>query len=463
MTPDAPLATLSFFGAAGTVTGSRFLVQSSRARVLVDAGLFQGERDWRRRNWEPPYVDPHSVDAIVLTHAHLDHCGYLPVLVRHGYRGPIWCTEGTARLAEIVLLDAAYLQEQEAEYGRVHGYSKHKDPEPLFDQDDARRTVALFRTVAYDHPQPIATGVSITLRPAGHILGSAFVELEVDETRVLFTGDLGREGHPFFLPPPPPHDTDVAVVESTYGDREHHELDDDVLAAAITRTAARGGTCLLPAFSVDRTPMVVHTLNRLRAEGRIPSDVKVYVDSPMALRAWKVYQDAFEAGDAHTRSDLEPGVLDWDRQVVPVMDPLESTRLNEPDMPSVIVSASGMATGGRVLHHLKSQLPHSRNTVILTGFQVPGTRGQALADGASEVKIHGRYVPVRAEIVALEGFSAHADSGQMVNWLSTMAEPQVVYVVHGEPAASAALADRIRDQLDWTAVAPRFGEKVSLG
>jgi metallo-beta-lactamase family protein len=463
MSQDPSSASLSFFGAAGTVTGSRFVIRSERARVLVDSGLFQGERDWRRRNWEPPYVDPALVDAVVLTHAHLDHCGYLPVLVRHGYSGPIWCTEGTARLAEIVLADAGHLQEQEAELSRRYGYSKHENPEPLFTQEDALRTARLFRTLPYERSQEIASGISIVLRPAGHILGSSFVELEVDGTRVLFSGDLGRDGHPFFLPPPHPHDTDVAVVESTYGDREHHDFDDDLLAETITRTAARGGTCLLPAFSVDRTPMVVDTLNRLRAAGRIPRDITVYVDSPMALRAWRVYRDAFESGDAHTRPDLDPGVLDWDRHVVPVMDPLESTRLNEPDLPCVIVSASGMATGGRVLHHLKAQLPHARNSVVLTGFQVPGTRGQALAEGARQVKIHGKYVPVRAEVVALQGFSAHADAGQMVEWLSTMAEPEVVYVVHGEPQASEALIDRIRDKLDWTAVAPRFEEQVSLG
>lgn len=462
MTSDPSPASLSFFGAAGTVTGSRFMVQTDRARVLVDAGLFQGEREWRRRNWEPPYVDPTTVDSVVLTHAHLDHCGYLPVLVRHGYRGPIWCTEGTARLAEIVLLDAAHLQEQEAEHSRSHGYSKHENPEPLFNQDDARRAVSQLRTVAYERPQEIAPGVTAVLRPAGHILGSAFVELDVDGTRVLFSGDLGRDGHPFFLPPPRPRDVDVAVVESTYGDREHHDLDDDTLAAAITRTAARKGTSLLPTFAVDRTPMVVHALNRLRSEGRIPRDLTIYVDSPMALRAWKVYRDAFEAHDAYTRPDLDPTVLDWERHVVPVMDQFESARLNQPYEPSVIVSASGMATGGRVLHHLKAQLPHPRNSVILTGFQVSGTRGRALADGAREVKIHGQYIPVRAEVVSLQGFSAHADSRQMVDWLSDLAEPEVVYVVHGEPPAAAALIDRIRDKLDWTAVAPRFGERVSL-
>lgn len=462
MATDYSPASLSFYGAAGTVTGSRFMIETAQARVLVDSGLFQGEREWRRRNWDAPYVEPSSVDAVVLTHAHLDHCGYLPVLVKHGYRGPVWCTEGTAQLAEIVLLDAGHLQEQEAEHSRAHGYSKHKDPEPLFSQEDARHAVRLLRTIPYDQPQEVAPGVSALLRPAGHILGSAYAELDVEGTRVLFSGDLGRDGHPLFLPPPPPRDVDVVVTESTYGDTHHEAFDDDLLAAAITRTAERGGTSLLPTFAVDRTPLVVHTLSRLRAEGRIPADLVVYVDSPMALRAWEIYREALAAHDPRLRPDLAPDAFAWDRFTIPVMDPLESEALNEPRRPCVIVSASGMASGGRVLHHLKEQLPHARNSVILTGFQVPGTRGQALADGAKQLKIHGQYVSVRAEVVALKGFSAHADADQVVSWLSDLAEPQVVYVVHGEPEASAALVAKIQDELDWTAVAPRFGERVSL-
>lgn len=456
-------STLTFHGGAETVTGSKFLVQTQNARILVDCGLFQGERVLRRRNWEPPFVDPTTVDAVVLTHAHLDHSGYLPVLARHGFSGPVWCTGGTAELAAIVLTDAAHLQEQETERSREHGYSKHERPEPLFNTQDAARAVALMRPVPFDEPTRVAPAITARLRPAGHILGSAYVELEVAGTRVLFSGDLGRDGHPFFLPPEPPHDVDVAVVESTYGDETHPAPEDDLLAGAISRTLRRGGTCLLPTFAVDRTPLIVHALSRLRDQGRIPSEVPVYVDSPMALRAWEVYRKALHDRDPQMRPDLDLDELDWDRHVISARDRADSEELNDPAHPCVIVSASGMATGGRVLHHLRAQLPRSRNCVILTGFQVPGTRGQALADGARELKIHGRYVPVRAEVVSLRGFSAHADGDQMLRWLGGLAEPEVVYVVHGEPAASAALATRIRDELDWTAVAPRYQERVLLG
>jgi metallo-beta-lactamase family protein len=461
--PEArhPRASLSFLGAAGTVTGSRFLIETNQTRIMVDAGLFQGERTWRRRNWDPFPVDPATIDAVVLTHAHLDHCGFLPVLARHGFRGPIWCTPATAELTAIVLADAAHLQEEEAEHSRAYGYSKHHDPRPLFDRHHAARAIALLRPAPFDEAHTVSPGVRATLRPAGHILGSAFAELDVSGTRVMFSGDLGRPGHQLLQPPPPPHHMDVAVVESTYGDETHPPPDEDLLAEAITRTIRRGGTCLLPTFAVDRTPVVVHALSRLRSRGLIP-DVPVYVDSPMALRAWDVYRSALRAGDPQFRVDLGPDALDWDKHVVSATDRSESELLNEPAYPCVIVSASGMATGGRVLHHLAGQLPHPRNCVILTGFQVPGTRGQLLADGARSVKIHGRYVPVRADIVNLRGFSAHADAAHMLSWLSRSAEPEVAYVVHGEPGASAALATRLHTQLGWNAVTPRLGERVLL-
>ena len=407
-------------------------------------------------------MDPRTIDAVIVSHAHLDHSGYLPVLARHGFSGPIWCSPATSQLVPIVLSDAAYLQEQEAERSHRGHYSKHAAPKPLFDQHDAESARRLIQVLPFESTQRISEDITVRLRPAGHILGSAYLELEVAGTRVLFSGDLGRPGHPLLRPPAPPHDADVVVVESTYGDEEHPPPDDDLLADTITRTAQRGGSCLLPTFAVDRTPVIVSTLNRLRAEGRIPQDIPVYVDSPMALRAWEVYRSAVQGRDPQLRSDVDVAALEWQNHVIAAVDRTESERLNRPTYPSIVVSASGMATGGRVLHHLREQLPESRNSVILTGFQVPGTRGQELADGAHQVKIQGRYVPVRAEVVSLRGFSAHADRSQLLQWTSGLSAPAVTYVVHGEPAASAALADRLRESRGWTAVVPRHLERVRL-
>lgn len=461
-TVHATRPTLRFLGAAGTVTGSKFLVETGAARVMLDCGLFQGDRAWRRRNWDDLPVDPETVDAVVLTHAHLDHSGALPLLTRHGFSGPVLCTPATAKLAAIVLRDAAHLQEEEALYANEAGFSKHSPALPLFDTADAEKAISLLRPLQHDERGTLPGGMTLHLRRAGHILGSAFAELEVEGIRVLVSGDMGRPEHPLLLPPAPPADADVVLLESTYGDREHEDSSDHALADVIRRTTHRGGVCLLPAFAVDRTPVLLMALARLKRAGEIP-DLPIFVDSPMALHALAVYRDAIANHDPDVRPEIgadghlfEPAGL----RLMPTRE--DSEQLNRPGRPCIIISASGMATGGRVLHHLADQLPNSRNSVVLTGFQVPGTRGRALADGARSLKIHGRYVPVRAEVSSLQGYSAHADAAQLVSWLADMRPPRVVYAVHGEPEAARALADRLGDELGWNAVVPHYLEKVRL-
>ncbi|GAA3822261.1 MBL fold metallo-hydrolase RNA specificity domain-containing protein [Cellulomonas soli] len=452
--------TLTFLGAAGTVTGSKFLFDTGGARLLVDCGMFQGEQVWRRRNWEPSPVDPASIDAVVLTHAHLDHCGWLPVLARDGFTGPVLCTPDTARLAAIVMRDAAHVQEADAEHAETHGFSKHSPALPLYRADDAERAVALLHPV--DGPAPLPGGASVRLRSAGHILGSAFAELDLSGTRVMVSGDVGRPGHALLLPPQTPADADVVLVESTYGGRTHDDDAHESLVRAITTTAHRGGTVLIPAFAVDRTAVLLLTLAALEREERIPH-LPVYVDSPMALRALEVYRDAIARHDPQIRPEIGTAEhLFAPRHLQLMSTREESEQLNRPDRTCIVISASGMATGGRVLHHLAAQLPDRRNTVVLTGFQVPGTRGWALAEGARQIKIHGRYVPVEADVVVAGGFSAHADADQLVAWLRAMAAPETAYVVHGEQSAADTFARRLGDELGWNAVVPRHHEKVLL-
>jgi metallo-beta-lactamase family protein len=455
--------TLTFLGATGTVTGSRFLLRGESGAVLVDAGLFQGLRPLRRRNWEPFPVDPATLDAVVLTHAHLDHCGYLPALGRQGLLAPVLATEGTARLAALVLRDSAKLQEEDARYAARGSWSKHTPPMPLYDSQDVERVLPMIRTVAFGEPVPTAARTDLTLRPAGHILGSATALFDTGTAQVLFSGDLGRPGHPLLVDPAPAPEADVVVVESTYGDRRHRPGAGQRLAAVVRRTVERGGVVLVPAFAVDRTEVLLMALRRLTLDGAVPP-VPVYVDSPMALGALRIYRQAIVEGNADVRPDAQDGLQVFEPgEVREVHTAAESQALNEPGYPCVIVSASGMATGGRVVHHLEHLLPDPRNSVVLVGYQAVGTRGRDLAEGATQLKMHGRYVRVRAEVAVVDGFSVHADSSELVAWLgSAPVLPRVVYVVHGEPAASAALAARVREELDVLAVVPRDGEVVRL-
>ncbi len=450
---------LRFLGATRTVTGSRFLVEGGAGTVLVDCGMYQGDRELRRRNWAPFPVPADAIDAVVLTHAHLDHSGWLPRLVRQGFSGPVLCSPWSARVAPIVLRDAAHLQEEDAAYAATRRYSRHDPPLPLFTTADAERAISLLSPIEPGTAHPVADG-EVTLHRAGHILGSSIVELRFPDASLGFSGDLGRPSHPLLRPPEPPPAVDALIVESTYGDRPHPPRDLAQLAGAIRRTLSRGGVVLAPAFAIDRTPMLLMALKSLMASGELPQ-VPVYVDSPMALAALDIYRAAVAAGEPEIRPEVvgpgdpfDPGEL----RMVHSVD--ESTRLNRPGHPCVIISAAGMATGGRVVHHLAHLAPDPRNLVLLPGYQVPGTRGHALLHGAQSLKMFGGYVPVRAEVVALQGFSAHADASELIAWLGTGAEPAVCYVVHGDEQPARTLAARITRELGWCAVVPRFEERV---
>ncbi len=466
MTTTRRSAGLRFLGAAGTVTGSRHLVDTPTARILVDCGMFQGGRELRQRNREPFPVEAASIDAVVITHAHLDHVGYLPALVREGFHGPVWCTSATAALADIVLRDAAHLQEEEADYANRKGYSRHHPAVPLYTAEDADDALRLIRTTPVRSRVPVAPGVEIVLRPAGHILGSSTVEMRLDELdrRLLFTGDLGRPSHPLLVPPDDPPRVDVLVTESTYGDRSHEDeaaaLDE--LAGVVTRCAERGGMVVIPAFAVDRTEVVLLALAALAEEGRIPR-LPIHADSPMALAVLEVYRRAIAIGDPEVQSGVRVKDFDVAGELREAHTTEESKALDELRYPSIIISASGMASGGRVLHHLAHRLPDARNAVVFVGFQAAGTRGQALSDGARSVRIFGNDVPVRAEVHQLGAFSVHAGAGELVDWIGHMpSPPSQIHVVHGEPSASEALAARLTAPGGPAVNIPAQGDAVAL-
>ncbi len=450
------------------MTGSRFLVDTPRARVLVECGLFQGLKELRERNWATFPVDPASVDAVVLTHAHLDHSGYLPALVRNGFAGRVFATRGTYELCRIVLPDSGHLHEEDAAYANRKGYSKHKPALPLYTEDDARRALTRFEQVAFGTRTEVARGVWATFDPAGHILGSSVVTLELahaSHRRLVFSGDLGRPQHPILQPPRPLPAADIVVMESTYGDREHHE---DAVSLrsfedAIVRTAARSGSVVIPSFAVDRTEIVLFHLRRLMRAGRLPA-LPVYVDSPMALSTLEVYRQAMQEHSLEIRPQFDGTFDPFDPgRLIEARTVEESMAINAQPGPTIVISASGMATGGRVLHHLAAKLPDPRHTVILVGFQAEGTRGRALVDGVHAVKMLGRYVPVRAQIVNVSAFSVHADQSELLDWLRVAPRrPETTFIVHGERPAAEALHRAIETELGWTAAVPRYLEQVRV-
>ena len=449
---------LTFWGAAGTVTGSRFLVEAAGRRLLVDCGLFQGLKANRLRNWERFPVDPASLDAVVLTHAHIDHSGYLPALVRDGFRGDVWCTPPTADLCRIMLLDAAHLQVEDAKHANYRRSSRHHPALPLYTTEDAEASLQRLRPHDFGVPFCPAPGVEAVYSPVGHILGAACVRFADATTSVTFSGDVGRPVDPVMRAPAPPLPADFVVTESTYGSRSHGEADPaDELAAVVNRTLRRGGTLLIPSFAVGRAQTVLHLLSRLRSEGRIPA-VPTYLNSPMATNATELF---FAHRDAHKLTDEECRAMCADVRFVRTVE--ESKELTSMPGPMIVLSASGMASGGRVLHHLERLAPGHRNTVLFVGFQAAGTRGEAMLAGVPSIKVFGSYVPVRAEVACISSLSAHADAAELTAWLSCMSPPARAFVVHGEPSAADAMRRGLRDDLGWDAHVAEHGETVTLG
>jgi metallo-beta-lactamase family protein len=459
--------TIQFLGAAGTVTGSRFLLACGNTKVMVDCGMFQGLKELRLKNWNPLPIDPAEVSAVVLTHAHLDHCGYIPKLVKDGFRGKIHATQFTTKLAEVILLDSARIQTEDAKYAAKKGFSKHNPPKALYEEVDAAKAVQLFSPEKFHTRIEIAEQTFVTFYPSGHILGASFVEVEFFGKRLLFTGDMGRPHHPLLVNPDkaPAGHFDAVITESTYGDKDH-ELSSTNFEDAINRTIERGGSVLIPAFAVDRTEVILVQLRELMEGGKIPR-VPVYADSPMALRALAFYRQAINESSPEIRADI---IDKWKNKdpfstgtLVELTTVDESKTINDPQRPCIIISASGMGTGGRVVHHLRNMLPKAKHTVIMVGYQAIGTRGRNLVEGATEVKMHGEMVPVLADVESIQSFSVHADGDELIAWMNTESEaPGQVLVVHGEAGVAETFSDRIKSQLGWKSHAPHDGEIVRL-
>ncbi len=460
---------ITVLGAGRCVTGSKYLLAWKHFHALVDCGLFQGPAENRRLNWRPLPHPAHALDAVVLTHAHIDHSGYLPRLCRQGFSGPVYCTPPTRSLLGVLLPDAAHLQEEEARYANKEGYSKHAPALPLFRTADAREALRLLEPVPFDVWQELHPGVRFRFRRQGHILGAAAVELETKvaggaHKTVYFSGDVGRYGVPILREPEPYPGSDVLFVESTYGDRFHGDQDPSaVLAEEIRAGLRRGGVILIPAFAVDRTQEVLYLLHELMVDGDLP-EIPVYLDSPMGIETTALYTRFIAEHDAEMRQffaeQVNP-IFPPNLQVTPTSQ--ESRKLNSLQGPAIIISASGMATGGRILHHLKLRLPDERNTVLFVGYQARGTKGRRLVEGEERVRIHGQWVPVKAHVSKISGLSAHADAGELMIWLGRReSEPERVVLVHGEYEAQQVFAERLRDEWGWQPLIPEIGETLAL-
>ncbi|HKQ80046.1 MAG TPA: MBL fold metallo-hydrolase [Blastocatellia bacterium] len=463
------MATIQFLGAARTVTGSKHLVEVDGYRTMVDCGLFQGLKELRMLNWEPFPLNPAAVNSVILTHAHIDHTGYLPKLVRDGFDGPVYATPATVELARILLPDSARLQEEDAAYANKSGSSKHKPALPLYSERNANEALRLMESVNYNKNVQLTKKLSFEFVTAGHIIGSSFVlfafeSLDGRRKRMIMTGDLGRYNEPIIPDPSNVDEADYIVVESTYGDRNHPEYDVKArLAEIINETARLGGHILIPAFAIGRTQQLLYLIRELEEENRIPI-LPVFVDSPMAVSATKLYLRHAEDHDLEMkdlmderRNPLATKRFNLARTVQ------ESKEVSAEEESTIVISASGMATGGRILHHLRKRLPDEHNTVIFAGFQAKGTRGRRLVDGEREVKIYGEFVPVRARIERLENLSAHADSNEILRWLGGFKRaPEKVFLVHGEPDAQTALKDKIIEKFGWDVEIPEYLQKYEL-
>ncbi len=457
-------ASLTFLGAAGTVTGAKFFLESPRARILLECGLFQGLRDLRARNWAPLPLEARSLQAVLLSHAHIDHSGYLPRLARDGFPGPIFCSPGTADLLMIMLPDAARLQEEEAEFRNRTGATRHRPALPLFSSADAERALALVRPVVFDRPFAPAPDVQARFRPSGHILGASIVEVDVEGRRLIYSGDLGRYGVPVMRDPVAVQRADTLLIESTYGNRLHPADDGaPILVQAVERAVAQRGVLLVPAFAIGRTQDLLYMLRGLEEAGRVPK-VAVHLDSPLAIEATAIYARHPEEHDADAAQVMAEG----HRPFVPARFHLsrtreDSKRLNGLEGPAIIIAGSGMATGGRILHHLRQRLADARTTILFVGYQAAGTRGRLLRDGARMLRIFGDEIAVRATILATDALSAHADQGEILMWLRGFQRPPAMtYAVHGEPTAAAALRDAITRDLGWPGAVAEDGQRITL-
>jgi metallo-beta-lactamase family protein len=450
---------LTFLGGAGTVTGSKYLLQDGSCRIMVDCGLFQGFKALRLRNWARFPMPPGDISAVLLTHAHLDHSGYLPLIARDGFRGPVFCTAATKDLCAILLPDSGHLQEQDAEFANRHHFSKHHPALPLYTEDDAIRALSLLKPVPFEATVELPGGAKARFIRAGHILGAASIILEWQGSAIVFSGDIGRYGDPLMLDPETPARADYLLMESTYGNRRHDTTNaGDVLADIIGSTIHRGGTVLVPAFAVGRAQSLIFHITRLKAEGRLPKLLPVFLDSPMAIDATEIFQ--------RHAADQRLGAADLrnlDHGVRYVRTAGESKELTANPMSKVIISASGMATGGRVLHHLAHFAPDPKNAILFAGFQAGGTRGAAMVAGAETIKIHGAYVPVRAKVHNLSMLSAHADQGELIQWAGKFERPpRTAFIIHGEPEGADALRHKLEEERGWRCVVPGHGETVEL-